>query len=138
MVTSWRRYGYMVSDHRLTTIDHRIDHIMKTDSDNDDISKGCDAISGGGGEVDRPPLQCRVMSESYYNDGSIVTDSHILTWMGEIQRRADPEKDDQWKLCAPSRKYVWTEVGDIQILGRTPGSHYLKEWLDNGGNPFAI
>lgn len=85
----------------------------------------------------RPPQQCRVLSSAYYNDGSIVSDSHMLTWMGEVQIRADPEKDDMWKLCASKDKWVWAEIGDIQVLGRTPGSHYLREYLDNGGNPFT-
>jgi hypothetical protein len=44
------------------------------------------------------------MGDCYYNDGTVVNDSHVLTWLGEIIRRADPEKDNQWKLCASKDK----------------------------------
>ena len=80
----------------------------------------------------RPPQQCRVtIAGATYNDSTAVSENHMLTWRGEINRRCDPEKDDLWKLYAGA-KWCWIELSDIQILGREPGSHTVSEMNKNG------
>lgn len=87
--------------------------------------------------IERPPKQCRLICYGMaYNDETEVMPNHILEWRGEISRRANPEKDDLWKLYAPDKRWVWSTVSDIEILGRTPGNHTLQEWIDSGKDLF--
>lgn len=62
-----------------------------------------------------------------YNDGKTVDPNHILEWRGDMSRRADPDKDDIWKLYAFKERWVWANRSDIEILGRTPGCHTFRE-----------
>ena len=78
----------------------------------------------------RPPLQCRINSKRQheYSDGQLVLPSHILEWKGEIIRRYDAEKNDQWKLYLSSTgQGLWVELSHIEVIGRTPGKHTVKE-----------
>ena len=81
---------------------------------------------------ERPPKQCRLICIGMaYNDGKTVEPHHVLEWRGELTRRANPEKDDMWKLYAPGERWVWADRSDIEILGRTPGNHTVREMLDD-------
>lgn len=87
--------------------------------------------------IPRPPKQCRVaISGLCYIDGTSVNENHLLTWRGDIQRRTDPEKPDLWKLYSSDDLWVWVEEDYLEILGRTPGSHTVKEQIENG-EPFG-
>lgn len=82
-----------------------------------------------------PPQQCRVIAHGVtYSDGTPVSPSHVLEWRGLVSIRCNPDKDDIWHLeCGEKR--VEIEVGDLEILGRTPGHHTMREKLDAGFLP---
>lgn len=84
---------------------------------------------------ERPPKQCRLICYGMiYEDNTDATPQHTLEWRGEILRRSSPEKDDMWKLYASDEKWLWANLSDIEILGRTPGNHTFREKIENGEN----
>jgi len=75
----------------------------------------------------QPPQTCRLtVCGCHLEDGTEIKPDHNLEWVGDVQIRYCPDKDNLLKLYAGD-SFTWQEVSCIEFLGRPDKAFSLSE-----------